>query len=159
MAQDTDKAANATEAAAKAGERLAAYAANTTEAVAKTGEKVAAYAANTTEAAAKAGEKIAAETADRIESASKAYSAAIGAAFKAAQDCNTKLVQAFQTNAEANLRLGQALMQTRSPADFVETMGKSVRERTDLVTEQAKELAALGQETARRAIEAIAPGR
>jgi hypothetical protein len=38
-------------------------------------------------------------------------------------------------------------------------MSKSVRERTDLVTEQARELAALGQEAARCAIEAITPGR
>ena len=134
MARETDNFANATEAAAKAGERAAA---------------------ETT----KAGEKFAAETADRIENASKAYGAAMGAALKAVQDYNVKLVQVFQTNAEANLRLGQTLMQTRSPTDFVETVSKSVRERTELITEQTKELAALGQEAARCAIEAIAPVR
>ena len=155
MARETDNFANATEAAAKAGERVAA---ETT----KAGEKAGASALQAGEkagaSAVQAGEKFAAETADRIENASKAYGAAMGAALKAVQDYNVKLVQVFQTNAEANLRLGQALMQTRSPADLVETMGKSIRERTDLATEQAKELAALGQEAARCTIEAIAPG-
>ena len=47
-------------------------------------------------------------------------------------------------------------MQTRSPADFVETMSKSVRECTELIAGQ-KELAALGQQAARCAIETIAP--
>jgi hypothetical protein len=145
MARETDDVANAIEAAAHAGEKVAT---ETTRAGERAGVS-----------AAKAGEKVAAETADRIESASKAYGAAMGAAFKAVQDYNAKIVQVFQTNAEANLRLGQALMQTRSPGDFVETMSKSVRERTELIAGQAKELAALGQEAARCTIETIAPGR
>ena len=91
--------------------------------------------------------------ADQVEGASKTYGAAMGATFKAMQDYNSKLVQVFQTNAEANLQLGQMLMQIRSPADFIETMSKSVRERTELIAGQTKELAALGQETARCAIE------
>ena len=141
MARETVNVANATEAAAKAGER---FATETT----RTGEWAGAAAANV-------GERVATETADRIDKASKAYGAAMGATFKAVQDYNTKLIQVFQTNAEANLRLGQTLMQIRSPSDFIETMSKSVRERTDLVTEQAKELASLGQQAARCAIEAI----
>jgi 3-oxoacyl-[acyl-carrier-protein] synthase III len=50
-------------------------------------------------------------------------------------------------------------MQISSPADFVKTMSKSVRERTELIARQTKELAALGQQAARRAIEEIASGR
>ena len=145
MARETVNVANATEAAAKAGERFVTDATRTSQ-----------WAG---ESAAKAGKEVAAEMADRIENASKAYGAAMEATFKAVQDYNTKLVQVIQTNAEANLRLGQTLMQIRSPSDFIETMSKSVRERTDLVTEQAKELASLGQQAARCAIEAIAPGR
>jgi hypothetical protein len=112
-------------------------------------------ATNATEAAAKAGERNATDIADRMANASKIYGAAMGVTFKAVQDYNTKLAQVFQTNAVANLRLGQTLMQTRSPADFVETMSKSVRERTELIAGQTKELAALGQEVARSPIEAI----
>ena len=145
MARETVNVANATEAAAKAGQR---FVAETT----KTGEWAGA-------SAAKAGEKVGAEMADRMENASKAYGAAMVATLKAMQDYNTKLVQVFQTNAEANLRLGEALMQTRSPADFVETMGKSARERTELIAGQTKELTALGREAARCAIETIASGR
>ena len=145
MARETVNVANATEAAAKAGER---FVTDTT----RTGQWAG-------ESAAKAGEKVATETADRIEKASKAYGAAMEATFKAVQDYNTKLVQMIQTNAEANLRLGEALMQIRSPADLVETMGRSVRERAELVSGQSREFAALGQEAARRAIEAIASNR
>ena len=141
MSRETVNAANATEAAAKTGERIAA---ETTKAGATAGAS-----------AAKAGERFTAEMADRVDHASKAYGDAMGATFKAVQDYGAKLVQIFQTNAEANLRLGQTLMQIRSPSDFIETMSKSVRERTDLVTEQAKELASLGQQAARCAIEAI----
>ena len=79
-------------------------------------------------------------------------------AFKAAQDYNSKLVEVFETNA-ANLRLSRTLMQIRSPSDFVETMGRSIRERTELLTGQTKELVALGQEAARRAVEAVTARR
>ena len=78
------------------------------------------------------------------------YGSAMEAAFKAAQDYNRKLLEVFQTNAEANLRLGQALMQNPSPGDNVAAAGRSVRERADLIAGQTRELAALGQEAARR---------
>ncbi len=128
------------------------YSANATEALTKAGVKVAAE-------ATKAGEGVATETADRIENASKGYGATMGAALKAVQDYNTKLLQVFQINAAANLRLRQTLSQTRSPTDFVEAMRQSLRERTELIVGQTKELAALGQEATRRAIEAVARGR
>ncbi len=105
------------------------------------------------------GKTVASETTDRIESASKAYGAAIEATLKAVQDYNTKLVQVLQTNAEANLQLGRTLMQIRSPTDLVEAMGRTVRERTELVAGQTKVLAALRQEATRRAIEMISAGR
>ena len=72
------------------------------------------------------------------------------------QDYQAKLVQFFQANAEANLQLAQKLTQTRSPADFVETMSSHMRERIALMTEQAKELAALSQEATRSAVDALA---
>lgn len=140
MARETENAANSNETAAKAG-------ANVVAETATAGSTV------------RAADRIAAEAAERIENASKGYGAAMEAAFRAVQDYNTKLVQVFQTNAEANLQLGQTLMQTRSPTDFADTMSKSLRERTELIVGQAKELAALRQEATKRAMEAIAVGR
>ncbi len=74
---------------------------------------------------------------------------------KAMQDYQTKLVQIFQANAEANLQLAQKLIQARSPTDFIETMTTHMRERAAFMTEQAKELAALGQEATRSAVDAL----
>ena len=145
MARETDSNANATEAAANAGERTVAE-------IAKAGQRAGA-------SAAKAGEKAVAETANRFDIAFRTYGGAMEVAFKAAQDYNTKLIQAFQTNAEANLQLGQTLMQTRSPTDFIATMSKTLRERTDLIAGQTRELAALRQQATRSMIEAMTPGR
>lgn len=141
MERETDNAANPTEAAAKAGEGVF------TE-MTKAGVS-----------AGKAGERVGAETAERFQTVYKAYSGVVEAALQAVQDYNTKLVQVFRTNAEANLQLGQTLMQTRSPTEFIETMSKSMRERTDLIAGQTKELAALRLQATRSMIEAMSAGR
>ena len=118
-------------------------------------------------AATKAGEKVARETAAQaenafraasgaFESSGRAASGAFEASVKATQDYQAKLVQCFQVNAEANLQLAQKLTQSRSPADFVETMSSHMRERVGLMTEQAKELAALSQEATRSVVDALA---
>jgi len=91
-----------------------------------------------------------------FEASGRAASGAMTASMKAVQNYQAKLVQCFQANAEANLQLAQKLTQTRSPADFVETMSSHMRERVALMTEQGKELAALGQEATRSAVDAIA---
>lgn len=180
MARGNDNAPHPAD-STKAGDRVATYTANTTDSEAKAGERVAAYAANAGQSAAEAGERLADETtkageragasaaaageriaadmADRIGDASRAYGPALEAAFTAARDYNAKLIQIIQMNAEANLRLGRSLMHTRTPTDFADTIGRSVRERTELIAWQAKELAALGQEATRRTIEAFSPRR
>lgn len=125
--------------------------------------------ANLSAAATKAGERATQEAAAQAEKAGKAASGAfeasgktasgvIEASVKGAQDYQTKLVQIFQANAQANLQLAQKLIQTRSPADFIETMSTHMRERATLMTEQAKELAALGQEATRSAVDALVRG-
>jgi hypothetical protein len=118
-------------------------------------------------AAMKAGEKVAKEATAQAEKAGRTASGAFEASgraatgvfetsMKAMQDYQAKIVQCFQANAEANLQLAQKLTQTRSPSDFVETMGSHLRERVALMTEQAKELAALSQEATRSAVDALA---
>ncbi|HZZ62859.1 MAG TPA: phasin family protein [Roseiarcus sp.] len=90
-----------------------------------------------------------------FEASGRTASGVIEASVKGAQDYQTKLVQIFQANAQANLQLAQKLIQIRSPTDFIETMSAHMRERAALMTEQAKELASLGQEATRSAVDAL----
>jgi hypothetical protein len=108
---------------------------------------------NPAAAAAKIGENVAAQ----FSNAANAYGGAFAGSFKAVQDYQTKLLHFFQTNAEANMQLAQKLIQLRSPSDFIETMSTHMRERAAAVSEQAKELAALGQEAAKKAVDSLTP--
>jgi hypothetical protein len=123
-------------------------------------------AADLSAAATKAGEKVTKEAAAQAENAGRVASGAfeasgrtasgvVEASVKGVQDYQTKVVQIFQANAQANLELAQKLIQVRSPADFIETMSTHLRDRAGLMTEQAKELAALGQEATRSAFDAL----
>jgi hypothetical protein len=107
---------------------------------------------NPAAAAAKLGENMAAQLAN----AANVYGGAYAGSFKAVQDYQAKLLQFFQTNAEANVHLAQKLMTTRSPSDFIETVSSHMRERAAAISDQAKELAALGQETAKKAMDSLA---
>ena len=93
---------------------------------------------------------------DAFENVGRAATGAVEASLKAAQDYQAKLVQCFQANADANLQLAQKLRQTRSPADFVETMTAHMRDRIGLMTEQAKELAEVSQAATRNVVDALA---
>jgi len=102
-------------------------------------------------AAAKIGENLAAQ----LQSAANVYGGAFAGSFKAVQDYQAKLLHFFQTNAEANMHLAQKLMTTKSPSDFIETVSSHMRERAAAIGDQAKELAALGQETAKKAMDSL----
>ena len=108
-------------------------------------------ASEATRVASKAGE----EMASQMAKAANAYGGALGASFQAVQEYQAKLVQFFQANAEANLHFGQKVMQSKSPSDFVEAMTSHMRERAAMIGEQAKELASLGQEASRKAMEQL----
>jgi len=106
---------------------------------------------NPAAAAAKIGENVAAQLAN----AANIYGGAFAGSLKAVQDYQTKLLQFFQSNAEANMNLAQKLMQVRSPSDYIETVSSHMRERAAAIGDQAKELAALGQEAARKAMDSF----
>ena len=108
-------------------------------------------AANATSAASKAVTDVASQFAN----AANVYGGAFAASFKAAQDYQTKLMQFVQANAEANVRFTQRLMETRSPSDFVELVTAHMRDRAVAAGEQARELASLGQEASRAAMESM----
>ena len=106
---------------------------------------------NPAASAAKLGENMAAQFAN----AANVYGGAYAGSFKAVQDYQAKLLHFFQTNAEANMQLAQKLMTMKSPSDFIETVSSHMRERAAAISEQAKELAALGQETAKKAMDSL----
>jgi hypothetical protein len=106
---------------------------------------------NPAAAAAKLGENVAAQ----LSNAANVYGGAFAGSFKAVQDYQSKLLHFFQTNAEANVQLAQKLMTIRSPADFIETVSSHMRERAMAIGDQAKELAALGQEAAKNAMDSL----
>ena len=108
---------------------------------------------NPASAAAKISENVAAQFAN----AANLYGGAFAGSLKAVQDYQAKLLQFFQSNAEANIQLTQKLMQARSPSDYIETVSSHMRERAAAISDQAKELAALGQETAKKAMESMTP--
>ena len=99
---------------------------------------------NPASAAAKIGENMAAQFAN----AAGLYGGAFAGSLKAVQDYQAKLLHFFQSNAEANMQLAQKLMQ-------VETVSSHMRERAAVIGDQAKELATLGQEAAKKAVEAV----
>jgi hypothetical protein len=126
----------------------------------KSGEKVTKetmfQAENVTKSASSAFEASGRAAAGAFENVGRAATSAVEASLKAAQDYQAKLVQCFQANADANLQLAQKLRQTRSPADFVETMTAHMRDRIGLMTEQAKELAEVSQAATRNVVDALA---
>jgi phasin protein len=145
MARENETASDVAAAATRSGEKV------TREATAQA-ENVSKAASGAFEASGKAA-------AGAFEDAGRAATGALEASLKGAQDYQAKLVQCFQANAEANLQLAQKLTQTRSPTDFVETMTSHMRDRIGLMTEQAKELAAVSQAATRTAVDALAHPR
>jgi hypothetical protein len=107
---------------------------------------------NPAAAAAKIGENMA----EQLANAANVYGGAFAGSLKALQDYQAKLLQFFQTNAEANMQLAQKLMTTRSPSDYIETVSSHMRERASAISDQAKELAALGQEATKKAMDSLA---
>lgn len=142
MARENETSADLSAAATKAGEKVARETAAQTE--------------NVGRAASGVFELSGRAASGAFEASGRAATSAFEASVKATQDYQAKLVQCFQANAEANLQLAQKLTQSRSPADFVETMSSHMRERVGLMTEQAKELAALSQEATRSVVDALA---
>ncbi len=103
--------------------------------------------------AAKLGEQVATQFAN----AASVYGGAFAGSFKALQDYQAKLLHLVQENATANMQFAQKMMQPRSPSDFVELLSTHLRERATAVADQAKELASIGQEAAKKAAESLTP--
>ena len=106
---------------------------------------------NPASAAQKMGESVAAQLAN----AASVYGGAFAGSFKALQDYQAKLLHFVQENTAANVQLTQKFLQPRTPSDFVEFLSTHMRERATAIADQAKELAALGQEAAKKAADSF----
>ena len=159
MVREHDRHADLSAAAAKAGEKVTKEAENAGRAASGAFEESGRAASGAFEesgrAASGAFEESGRAASGAFEESGRAASGMIEASVKGVQDYQTKVVQIFQANAQANLELAQKLIHVRSPADFIDTMSTHLRERTGWMTEQAKELAALGQEATRNAVDAF----
>ncbi len=101
--------------------------------------------------------KMAEQMSSQFANAANLYGSAFAGPFKALQEYQTKLMHLVQENATANMQFAQKMMQPRSPSEFVEFLSTHMRERANAITDQAKELAALGQEAAKKAAESFTP--
>jgi hypothetical protein len=101
--------------------------------------------------ATKIGEAISSQ----IANAAGAYGGAFAGTVKALQEYQSKLLHFVQENTAANVQLTQKMLQPRSPSEFVEFLSTHLRERATTIAEQTKELAALGQEAAKKAAESL----
>ncbi len=106
---------------------------------------------NPTSAAAKIGETVQAQ----LAKAADLYGGAFSGSFKAFQEYQAKLLHFLQENTAANIQLTQKILQPRAPSEFVEFLSTHMRERATAIAEQAKELAALGQEAAKKAADSF----
>jgi hypothetical protein len=68
--------------------------------------------------------------------------------FESAQDYNTKVMEFAHTNSVASLDFAKSLAGVRTPSDFIEFSTEHSRKQFEMLTDQAKILAALAQQVA-----------
>jgi hypothetical protein len=66
-------------------------------------------------------------------------------AMQATQEYNAKIMEFALANCDATFQYLSQLSGTKAPSDFIEITTRHVREQTDMLTRQAKELSELAQ--------------
>jgi hypothetical protein len=111
----------------------------------------------TDKAAAKeksAFDQLGAATEETRDFAKKSYLMAV----EAAQQCNARLLEFARINNEAGFNYARELSGVRSPSELVEMTTRHVGAQLAALTEQAKELASLGQKVAAKSAEPFKSG-
>ena len=88
-----------------------------------------------------AWEQMTAASADTTHLMKDAYSTAV----RRAQEYNAKFIEFAQANTEATFEFVRQLSGAKSPSEFFELSASHSRKQLEILTEQAKELAALAQ--------------
>jgi phasin len=99
-------------------------------------------------------EKMSAATAEATDFIKSSCSTAV----QGAHDYNNKLLEFAQTNADAAFGFAQKLLGVKSPSELMELSTEHARKQFETLTEQATELAALGQKVAHATTEPLKTG-
>jgi phasin len=79
-------------------------------------------------------------------------------AVEGAQVYNSKLLEFAQTNLKVAFDFAQKLLAVKSPSEFMELSTEHARKQLEILTEQTKELAALGQKVTLATAEPLKTG-
>ena len=90
-------------------------------------------------------EKMSAATGQAANVMQNCYSTAL----KGAQDYNSKFIEFTQANTNAAVDFAQRMSGVKSPSEFLELWTEHARKQVETLTEQSKQLAALGQKVTR----------
>ncbi|MDR3422100.1 MAG: phasin family protein [Xanthobacteraceae bacterium] len=104
--------------------------------------------------AKEAYEKMSAATAEATDLIRKSCSTAV----EGAQVYNNKLLEFAQTNFKVAFGFVQKLLSVKSPSEFLELSTEHARQQLEILTEQSKELAALGQKVTLATTEPLKTG-
>ena len=96
--------------------------------------------------AKEAYEKMSATTSEATDLIRKSCSTAV----EGVKVYNDKLLEFAQTNSKIVFDFAQQLLATKSPSEFLERSTEHARKQFEILTEQTKELAALGQKVSSR---------
>jgi phasin len=94
------------------------------------------------------GKPAAEQSADAIE---KSYSTAV----ENMREYNRKMIDMAHTNAEVAFDLARQLATAKGPSDIMELLALHARKQFEMLSEQTRELAALGQKMAGKSAEPI----
>ena len=93
-----------------------------------------------------------------VEQSARAVEQSYSATVENVRDFNVKMIDMAQTNAEAVFELARQLATAKQPTDFVELWTAHAKKQFETLSEQTKELSALGQKIAGESAAPIARG-
>jgi phasin len=92
------------------------------------------------------------------EQATRAVQQSYSVTFDNMRDCNVKMIDMAQANVEAVLEFARQLATAKQPSEMVELWAAHAKKQFETLTEQTKELSALGQKIAGESAEPITRG-
>jgi phasin len=100
--------------------------------------------------------KIANETIEKGKAAVQAVEQSYSVTVENIRDFNVKMIDMAHANAEAVFEFAHQLATAKAPSDFIELWTTHARKQFEMVSEQTKELTALGQKIAGESAKPIA---
>ena len=101
---------------------------------------------------------IASETLEKGKAAAEQVQQSYSITVDNIRDFNMKMIDMAHANAEAVFEFARQLATAKQPSDMIELWTAHAEKQFDLLTEQTKELSALGQKIASESVEPITRG-